>query len=96
MLKAAAALGGFIAMHAFDTQPQAPDPRFNPTGYRAGCKRLCAAYARAYRDYFKQHCPDNGVPARFAVHVVDVPVQAASCELYATALYQRGSLQLAA
>ncbi|MBL8235293.1 MAG: hypothetical protein JNL98_42750, partial [Bryobacterales bacterium] len=47
------------------------------------------AYARAYRAYFKEHCPENGLPARFTVHVVDVPEQAASYEFYGTALYQR-------
>ena len=38
------------------------------------------------------HLPDNGVPARFTVHVVDVPDTAASYEFYGTALLQR-SLQ---
>ncbi len=47
------------------------------------------AYALAYRNFFKQHCPENGLPARFTVHVVDVPDQGASYEFYATALYQK-------
>ena len=32
---------------------------------------------------------ENGVPARFTVHVVDFPDQAASYELYSVALLQR-------
>jgi hypothetical protein len=35
------------------------------------------------------HLPDNGVPARFTVHVVDVPDTAASYEFSGTALLQR-------
>ena len=46
------------------------------------------AYARAYAGYFADHMPDNGVPARFTVHVVDVPDKAASYEFYGVALYQ--------
>jgi hypothetical protein len=37
----------------------------------------------------KENCPENGVPARFTVHVVDVPDRAASYEFYGTALYQK-------
>ena len=81
----------FIEVHAFGTQPKAPDPRLDPSGYQAELARLRSAYARAYRDFFKQRCPDNGVPARFTVHVVDVPDQAASYEFYAVGLLQRGS-----
>jgi len=36
--------------------------------------------------------PDNGVPARFTVHLVDVPDKAASYEFYSVGLLQR-SLQ---
>ena len=39
--------------------------------------------------YFRQHMPDNGVPARFTVHVVDVPDKAASYEFYGVGLYQK-------
>ena len=52
----------FIEMHAFGTQPKAPDPRLDPAGYQAECERLRTAYAHAYRDYFKQHCPDKRRP----------------------------------
>ena len=45
--------------------------------------------AEAYALYFAERLPDNGVPARFTVHVVDVPDRAASYEFYGTALYQR-------
>ena len=44
---------------------------------------------RAYAGYFADHLPDNGVPARFTVHVVDVPDTAASYEFSGTALLQR-------
>ena len=54
--------------------------------------RLRKEYAEAYAGYFATHLPDNGVPARFTVHVVDVPDTAASYEFYGTALLQR-SLQ---
>ena len=37
----------------------------------------------------KEHCPENGLPARFTVHVVDFPDRAASYEFYGTALYQK-------
>ena len=79
----------FIEMHAFGCQPKAPHPGLDPKGYKEELERLRQAYARAYRRFFKEHCPDNGVPARFTVHVVDVPDQAASYEFYATALYQK-------
>jgi hypothetical protein len=54
----------------------------------ANLARLCAAYAAAYSRFFADRLPDNGVPARFTVHVVDVPDRAASYEFYATALWQ--------
>ena len=79
----------FIEMHAFGTQPKSPNPQLDPVGYQAELERLRSAYALAYRNFFKQHCPENGLPARFTVHVVDVPDQAASYEFYATALYQK-------
>ena len=82
----------FIEVHAFGCQPKSPNPLVDPEGYRKEQERLRAAYARAYRKFFKEQCPENGVPARFTVHVVDVPDQAASYEFYATALYQK-SLQ---
>jgi len=61
----------------------------HPVGYAAEGVRLRAAYAEAYRTYFAERLPDNGVPCRFTVHVVDVPDTAASYEFYATALWQR-------
>lgn len=79
----------FIEMHVFGSQPKAPNPHLDPAGYQAECERLRAEYAQAYREYFQQHCPENGLPARFTVHVVDVPDQAASYEFYAVGLYQR-------
>jgi len=79
----------FIEIHAFGCQPKTPNPLADPAGYAKELERLRQAYARAYRNFFRQNCPDNGLPARFTVHVVDVPDQAASYEFYATALYQK-------
>ena len=79
----------FIEIHAFGCQPKSPNPLVDPVGYAKEIERLRQAYGRAYRGYFKEHCPDNGLPARFTVHVVDVPDQAASYEFYGTALYQK-------
>jgi hypothetical protein len=82
----------FIEIHAFGCQPKTPNPLVDPLGYAAEQDRLRKAYAEAYRDYFASHLPDNGVPARFTVHLLDVPDRAASYEFYGTALLQR-SLQ---
>lgn len=82
----------FVEIHAFGCQPKTPNPLVDPAGYAAEQERLRTAYAEAYRDYFANNLPDNGVPARFTVHVVDVPDRAASYEFYGTALLQR-SLQ---
>ena len=79
----------FIEVHAFGCQPKAPNPLVDPAGYAAEQERLRAAYAEAYQRFFAEELPDNGVPCRFTVHVVDVPDRAASYEFYATALYQR-------
>ena len=79
----------FIEIHAFGCLPKSPNPVLDPAGYAKEIERLRTAYARAYKGYFKEHCPDNGLPARFTVHVVDVPDQAASYEFYGTALYQK-------
>jgi hypothetical protein len=83
----------FIEIHAFGCQPKSPSLLVDPVGYAAEQERLRKAYADAYRAYFRDNLPDNGVPARFTVHVVDVPDKAASYEFYGTALYQR-SLQI--
>lgn len=79
----------FIEIHAFGCQPKAPSPLVDPEGYAKEQERLRTAYARAYSNFFKENCPDNGVPARFTVHVVDVPDKAASYEFYGTALHQK-------
>ena len=79
----------FIEVHAFGCQPKSPNPLVDPAGYAAEQDRLRRAYAEAYAAYFADHLPDNGVPCRFTVHVVDVPDRAASYEFYATALLQR-------
>ncbi len=78
----------FLEIHAFGCQPKSPNPLVDPVGYAKELERLRQAYARAYGNYFREHCPDNGLPCRFTVHVVDVPDQAASYEFYGTALLQ--------
>jgi hypothetical protein len=80
----------FLEIHAFACQPKTPNPYADPAGYAAELERLRGAYRQAYAGFFAEHLPDNGLPARFTVHVVDVPDQAASYEFYATALLQRG------
>jgi hypothetical protein len=82
----------FIEIHAFGCQPKTPNPLVDPAGFAREQERLRRAYAEAYAGYFVTHLPENGVPARFTVHVVDVPDTAASYEFYGTALLQR-SLQ---
>lgn len=79
----------FIEMHAFGCQPKSPSPLTDPAGYAAEQQRLRKAYAEAYAGYFAEHLPDNGVPCRFTVHLVDVPDQAASYEFYSVGLLQR-------
>ena len=79
----------FLEIHAFGCQPKTPSPLVDPEGYLKEQERLRTAYARAYRNFFKENCPDNGVPARFTVHVVDVPDKAASYEFYGVALFQQ-------
>jgi hypothetical protein len=86
----------FIEIHAFGCQPKSPNPLVDPEGYIKEQERLRAAYRKAYAGYFREHCPDNGLPARFTVHVVDVPDRAASYEFYGVALYQKALQKSAA
>ncbi len=79
----------FIEIHAFGCQPKSPNPLLDPEGFAAEQQRLYKSYREAYAKWFKEKCPNNGVPARFTVHVVDVPDKAASYEFYGTALYQK-------
>jgi hypothetical protein len=79
----------FIEVHAFGCQPKSPNPFVDPLGYAAEQDRLRKAYAEAYAGFFRDQLPENGVPARFTVHLLDVPDKAASYEFYSTALYQR-------
>ncbi len=79
----------FIEIHAFGAQPKSPSPLADPAGYRKEQERLRAAYAKAYRGFFREHCPENGLPARFTVHVVDFPDEAASYEFYGVGLLQK-------
>ena len=79
----------FIEVHAFGCQPKSPNPLVDPVGYAAEQDRLRKAYAEAYQAFFRDELPENGVPARFTVHLLDVPDKAASYEFYGTALYQK-------
>lgn len=81
----------FTEIHAFGCQPKSPNPLLEPQGFIDEQQRLYAAYSKAYAKVFRDKCPDNGVPARFTVHVVDVPDKAASYEFYGTAIYQRSN-----
>jgi hypothetical protein len=79
----------FIEMHVFGCQPKQPNPAVDPLGHQAEIDRLRQAYARAYRSWWSTHCPGNGLPCRFTVHVIDVPDRAASYEFYSVGLLQR-------
>jgi hypothetical protein len=79
----------FIEEHAFGCQPKTPNPLVDPLGYAAEIERLRKAYSAAYQGFFRDYLPENGVPARFTVHLLDVPDKAASYEFYSTALYQK-------
>jgi len=79
----------FIEVHAFGCQPKSPNPLVDPLGYLAEQERLRNDYAEAYSSFFAERLPDHGLPARFTVHLVEVPDKAASYEFYSTALYQR-------
>jgi hypothetical protein len=79
----------FLEVHAFGCQPKMPNPLVDPAGYAAEQQRLRTAYRAAYSSFFAENLPNNGVPARFTVHVVDLPETAASYEFYAVALLQR-------
>ena len=81
----------FLEVHAFAAQPKSPSPLADPAGYAAEQKRLREAYARAYSRFFAETMPDNGVPARFTVHVIDFPDTAASYEFYSVGLLQRSA-----
>lgn len=79
----------FIEVHAFGCQPKSPNPLVDPAGYAAEQDRLRKAYAEAYAGFFAERLPDHGLPARFTVHLVDVPDKAASYEFYSVGLLQR-------
>lgn len=81
----------FIEVHAFGCQPKSPNPLVDPAGFAAEQQRLRAAYSEAYSSFFADELPDNGVPCRFTVHLVDVPDTAASYEFYSVGLLQRSS-----
>lgn len=78
----------FVEVHAFASQPKAPDPRLDPEGFLNEQKRLYGEYSEAYSGFFRDHMSHTGVPSRFTVHVVDFPDKAASYEFYSVGLYQ--------
>ena len=78
----------FLEVHAFASQPKAPDPRLDPEGFLNEQNRLRQEYAEAYSGFFRDHMGHTGVPSRFTVHVVDFPDKAASYEFYSVGLYQ--------
>jgi hypothetical protein len=79
----------FIEVHAFGCQPKSPNPLVDPAGFAAEQDRLRTAYAEAYASFFAERLPENGVPCRFTVHLVDVPDKAASYEFYSMGLLQQ-------
>jgi hypothetical protein len=85
----------FAALRRFHRDPrlwlpaQVAQPAGRPAGYAAEQDRLRKAYFEAYQGFFRDYLPENGVPARFTVHLLDVPDKAASYEFYGTALYQK-------
>ncbi len=79
----------FIEMNVFGAHPKQPNPMLDPLGYKEECDRLRQAYARAYRNWWAQNCPDHGLPCRFTVHVVDLPDSAASYAFYSVGLLQQ-------
>jgi hypothetical protein len=79
----------FLEVHAFGCQPKSPNPLVDPAGFAEEQKRLRAAYARGYSAFFAEYLPENGVPSRFTVHLVDVPDTAASYEFYSVGLLQK-------
>ena len=82
----------FLEVHAFGCQPKDAQSSRRPRRRRGRAgDRLRTAYRQAYSSFFAEHLPDNGLPARFTVHVVDVPDTAASYEFYAVGLLQRGA-----
>lgn len=79
----------FIEVHAFGAQPKSPSPLTDPKGYAAEQERLRKAYAKAYSGFFRDYLPEHGLPARFTVHLLDFPDQAASYEFYSVGLLQK-------
>src|SRR5919108_400546 len=45
----------FLEVHAFGCQPKTPNPLVDPAGFAEEIKRLRAAYARGYANYFAEN-----------------------------------------
>lgn len=82
----------FIEMHVFSLRPKAPNPLLDPEGF-AGQQRLYQAYREAYGNWFRTHCPDNGLRRALRSMLSMSPTKAASYEFYSTALYQKALQQ---
>ena len=80
----------FLEVHSFGAAPKAVNMVADPEAYARERKRIRDAYSKAYVQYWAEHMPDNGLPARFTVYLEDLPDREASYELCATALLQRG------
>ena len=79
----------FLEVHAFGCQPKAPNPLVDPQGYAAEQAAAADRVRGGVQQLLRRPLPRERRPARFTVHVVDVPDTAASYEFYATALWQR-------
>jgi len=78
----------FLEVHSFGAAPKEPSPITDPAGYAAERKRINQAYSDAYAKYWREKMPNNGLPVRFTVYLVELPDSGASYEMGATALYQ--------
>jgi hypothetical protein len=76
----------FLEVHAFGRSRRSPTRWSIPLAMR---RTDGHCLPRSVRRVFPGNLSDNGLPARFTVHVIDVPDRAASYESYATALVQR-------
>lgn len=59
-------------IHVFGCQPKSPNALTDPVGFAAERDRLHDAYNKAYRAFFRDYLPENGVPARFTVYLIEV------------------------
>ena len=79
----------FLEVHAFGTAPKGPNPITDTEGYSNAKQAMREAYSKAYARYWAEKMPDNGLPTRFTVYLVELPNANASFEISGTALLQR-------